>query len=929
MKRFIALMSVCGMAIFSAEGAGEVAATRMAVNETLGIRVLRGEITLPADGIWRLSPKQPKADGAVTQLQLIAPQEAVRRPRDERDDTDLPEEFVYTIAGLANDGVDADSLSIRLVSHPGGDEREVVWELNNVQPGPDSLIAEWAGRRAREWFSLSAETRAPVLDLWLERMPKLYGTPEMTRRNRWGRRDRGRRTSVFNVLGGRAAIRETLQMQAIGEDGGDGEAMIPVSDIAGVEVKSHPFEEMLGDDEGGRLPLADFVPVDRFMLHVRKPAALMPLLEDGGAYAGTVGMLATGHSLDRELRERYLTRLGMNWQWLKSVLESGAVAELAVVLPDLFVVDGTDITVVARVPQLALLKPLLRALGIGELGASPVARQNPDGSTSYWAASEEHLVIGTHRGELESALEAGANPTPETSLGRSAEFRYMLGRLPQNDSTRMYAYFSDPFIRRLVGPAVKIGQLRRLRERAALETITSGILLHRLDGHTEVPGVAELADMGYVPEQLKDQGFSVTEDLSVVSPRYGSLAEMSTLAEHPLGTVTKTEAELYGEYVQAYSRFWRQFFDPIAIRLDDDGEQLALTTFILPLLNSAMYNELRGFLPDREHGGPLRIPQLDPEPVFALSLALTDEAWRSVLRDALRMFTRQLGIPPVVFDTLGPSMHFAVRDGDPVLALGGGDLLGAFGGAGGIGFRRAEMVMVPMLLTALTRPAALFVEVGNPEAVRATLRQGLQGIGGRGRGGDIQSELYQVGDRDEWVYALDVAGLVKLRFGLSVLDQYLVITNLPWSQTINVDSVAPAPMNAAAIRLLPGNVEKQLPALFSAAAEQRRQAALEGVGYLYPLTVQPSVSSVEEALQLHQTLFGFRPTHPGTGRWMLENGGLRSSVYGSLARRRQPAYQPDSDDFGLFGAVEQLFLNMQFEDDGMRSLLQFNTGNLK
>lgn len=140
-------------------------------------------------------------------------------------------------------------------------------------------------------------------------------------------------------------------------------------------------------------------------------------------------------------------------------------------------------------------------------------------------------MIGTHQGELESALEAGANPTPEISLGSSAEFRCMLSRLPQNDSTRMYAYFSDSFIRRLVGPAVKIGQLRRLWGRAALETITAGALLHRLDGHTEVPGVAELADIGYVPEQLKDQGFAVNENLSVTSPRYGTLANMSTLAE--------------------------------------------------------------------------------------------------------------------------------------------------------------------------------------------------------------------------------------------------------------------------------------------------------------------------------------------------------------------------------------------------------------
>lgn len=97
MKRLIGLLSMCGMAAFSAAGAAEVAATRMAENETLGIRVLSGELALPGGSLWRLSPHQPAAGGPVTQLQLIAPQEVVQRSRGERYDADLPQEFVYTI----------------------------------------------------------------------------------------------------------------------------------------------------------------------------------------------------------------------------------------------------------------------------------------------------------------------------------------------------------------------------------------------------------------------------------------------------------------------------------------------------------------------------------------------------------------------------------------------------------------------------------------------------------------------------------------------------------------------------------------------------------------------------------------------------------------------------------------------------------------
>src|SRR2546428_8367618 len=59
---------------------------------------------------------------------------------------------------------------------------------------------------------------------------------------------------------------------------------------------------------------------------------------------------------------------------------------------------------------------------------------------------------------------------PYTTLFRS-ELRYLLTELPLTKDTRTFVYMSDPFIRRMVGPAVKIAQLRRMRARAEMEMI--------------------------------------------------------------------------------------------------------------------------------------------------------------------------------------------------------------------------------------------------------------------------------------------------------------------------------------------------------------------------------------------------------------------------------------------------------------------------
>ena len=85
------------------------------------------------------------------------------------------------------------------------------------------------------------------------------------------------------------------------------------------------------------------------------------------------------------------------------------------------------------------------------------------------------LMASTHRGELDLAIELHGNGG-EGSLGTSDEFRYMLTKLDVNDRTRLYAYFSDPFVRRMVGPR------ERHRERSVRRHVSPrgpGVLLRR------------------------------------------------------------------------------------------------------------------------------------------------------------------------------------------------------------------------------------------------------------------------------------------------------------------------------------------------------------------------------------------------------------------------------------------------------------------
>ena len=400
--------------------------------------------------------------------------------------------------------------------------------------------------------------------------------------------------------------------------------------------------------------------------------------------------------------------------------------------------------------------------------------------------------------------------------------------------------------------------------------------------------------------------------------RTGSLDRLRTLQEVPVERVTPAEAEAYEQYVDRYSQYWRQFFDPIAVRLNDTATgSLELETFILPLIDSSIYNNLRTMLMSREDGQSLEVPQLQPPPILQFSANLRDEAWQQAAKDFSFFFQRYSGASPALLDDLGPSLHLAVFDADPVIALGSGDLMGAFGSNTLRAGRNNGMIMAPIALSLLTRPCTIMVETRDPERTARFLRHSASGRLPRNNDRDFSVSFYQIDNRDAWVWTLDVLGVVKLRFGLEVTDKYLVIRNIPWSNNDRIVRTTTAPLHSAGVTVSPAACRLQLPGLFASAADQERRSVIRGLGRLYPLVLS-GVADVNSAGEQHQRLFGFHPLHPQSGEWIWEDLHLASSQYGSALRQRQPSYDPERP-FGLMQSVEKIELNMQFEDAGLRS----------
>ncbi|MCO4813015.1 MAG: HEAT repeat domain-containing protein [Gammaproteobacteria bacterium] len=784
-------------------------------------------------------------------------------------------------------------------------------------------LESYARSRIDVWKPLLLQSDAPILRNWLARHEALYGLrPDEDLQT--ARSEAVRQASYLDVMGGRAAIRESMQLELISNPvaGQNETATTSVDDVSEVRVSSHPFDDMLKDSEAPitRVELAEFVPDDRFFAWFRDVGALREVLDGAvGQFMRFESSLAV-KSIEYKLGERYGERLGLSGIVLDQIEALNAIAEFTIVSRDLFFIDGADISIVARLTSPTLTRSVLDVLGL-DVPADGIVETHTtnNGNDLYWTLRGDVLLLGTSRYEIDRML-ALSPKRDKGSLGNSSEFLYMQQQLAIGDTTQAYLYFSDPFIRHLVSPEVKIAQLRRVQARAEMEILVAGAMLYLLDGHRNVPSKQQLINRGYLPRYFEDRDYTLGEDLIVSSPTWGTIAKMKPLDEAGIVAITKTEADTYNRFVQNYTRYWRQFFDPIAIRLDAAGNNnYEMQSFILPLLDSRIYNEVKDALVTRETGQDLRIPSVTPVPSMMFSMNLNDDLRVELSQEIADLLVEYTSVDPEVFDSIGSGMHLAVQDSTPIVALGGGDIWGAFS---------KEMLnlegfasFLPIMASLATQPSTLLIELADPDTVHQFLSDAVvkrAEVGGSG-------ELHKLQDREAWIYTLNVEDIVQIHLRLEIQGNYLAVSNLPWTTAVTIGRGQEVPLNGAQLTLDLTRISEQLPALHTKVYTDYRAAAVDGMGYLYPLLEAGIADSVDQAIRKHFEIFGLMPVHPANGEWIWRDSYLESSQFGTATRPVQPEWKAGDRRFGLFPQVDLIGVNMQLEDTGLRATIRWAT----
>ena len=432
----------------------------------------------------------------------------------------------------------------------------------------------------------------------------------------WQGRGRGTRIDLFSTFTGALAIQESLQLDTMRGQANRNPPAAPkrnlpdkvaIGKLVGPTVVSHPWDMLLANKKPDVGTLANCVPDDFWFAEFRSLAKLNEVMGLSELWGGHIFTQALGEAKSQTTIERIKKQLGVSGQKVE-------VDGIAIAGSDLFLAEGSDVSLLVQSQKQALLKLLDIGNGRdlreqGEFNGIPyVHRWSRDGRLNVYSANprpdlhvRSNSLLAFKR-VLECVSDKPIEGKPVRRLGDSLEFQYIRTLMPRAAAEEDgLIYLSDPFIRRLVGPQLKLTERRRVLVYNHLRMIGHACLLFRTEHGRAPKSLEELAETKCAPGVFgagdlahPDGGtYSLSADgMSGACSKWGRAEALAPCLEHLVAEVSGAEAEEYRNFVAEYSQYWRTYFDPIAIRAAASAKQYRLETLVLPLIDNSIYTTM-------------------------------------------------------------------------------------------------------------------------------------------------------------------------------------------------------------------------------------------------------------------------------------------------------------------------------------------------
>lgn len=211
-------------------------------------------------------------------------------------------------------------------------------------------------------------------------------------------------------------------------------------------------------------------------------------------------------------------------------------------------------------------------------------------------------VYSNSRKAIKRIIDAIGGQAP--ALHDAMDYRYVSTLLsPSEEPGAGYFFGSEAFMRRHVGPALKISERRRMQCFNHLVMLNNASMFHRLESGRSPESLTELIRGWFIdPARLVCPGggtyaFDPERDAGTCS-LHNRIKYLTPNSESEILTVTSGGQQEYERYRKRYEEFWQSVFDPVAVRVHF-GRSVRLETCVLPFANSGLYAQQRQWVSEK------------------------------------------------------------------------------------------------------------------------------------------------------------------------------------------------------------------------------------------------------------------------------------------------------------------------------------------
>jgi hypothetical protein len=808
---------------------------------------------------------------------------------------------------------------------------------------------------------------------------------------------------LYSTFTGALAVQESLQLDTMRRldgrrDPGSLRAreVIDVVKLSGPTIKSHPWKTMLGDKDPAIGPLAKMVPEDNYLVEFRSLVKLLDLVDTGDLWNSHLLSQASREARTQLIGERVRQQLAVETNRLIRPLYDTVVEEVAVTGSDLYLGEGSDVTLLFRLKQPEVFKGRMdgfldRALKSrsdarrteGEyLGIPYVHVATPDRAIHVFSANPEaglHVRSNSKTG-MQRVLEAfkGKDPAdrPVARLGDSLEYRYIRTLMPRGAKEEDgFIYLSDPFIRRMVGPQVKLTERRRVLCYNHLRMIGHAAKMFATEFGRAPESISELVSSRCLSGPFNDGEFTCPDNgkyrlsadhLAGTCTHHGHANNLVPCCETSLAWVTGTEADEYDAFLREYNNYWRRYFDPIAIRIQATPERYRLETIILPLINNSIYQGLAGMLNGKPE--PLDALPVPRRNIFTVAGRFNKEAlmkeviggsdpYAGADQEMARalgiseMEAQRLGAGKVLAEGLGNQVALHVCDAEQMFDLDLPNMLGLTFTSlnGGRGITGSNDWMLAFLVGSLNAPMYVSLPVRDAKMVDEFLGRLDRALSARARSNRNRGgwfEVYEDSYRAKLKDGTPICGYsvrlwaVKWRFfwgrignGLYIASKANILEDIATAAAPGAPAAKPDPDTKAhaMVRLRPRHWDQVLGDYRLGWAENNREACLRNLGPVASAARAVLASGKadaedlsKEALAEAARLYAVHMYCPEGGQYVVSGDGKKCtcSIHGDADQPRQPLTPKTGTAAGK--AMENfagLTATLTFLEDGLHAVV--------